>query len=215
MKAMMSSTTSTQKFYSDNVDKHKGVRDIRTDHRGGLIHMYSVNAVSTRVPLSSLSNTGTTGNLRRMQAHKFFPDEGDVSQVKRNLCVLACNILCANIKCLQPLAKIAPESIPHKYDSAMSQKSVTYFLDVLLKNEAKHADMIDIMRALQDYIGDSSCKHISGGDQLTCERQCCAQRHMMDSDTEKDQLQLLEPVCEDWHVLMCFLKVCSCEVATH
>ena len=73
--------------------------------------------------------------------------------------------------------------------------------------ETKHADMIDIMKALQDYIGDSSCKHLSGGDQLTCERQCCAQRHMMDADTQRDRLQLLEPVCEDWHALMCFMKV--------
>ena len=140
---------------------------------------------------------------------QFFPGyRDDLSQVKRNLCVLTCNILCANIKCLQPLAKIAPQSIPHKYDSAMSKKSVTYFLDVLLKNEAKHADMIDIMRAQQDYIGGSSCRRLSGGDQLTSERQYCAQRHMMDSDTEKDRLEMLEPVCEDWHVLMNFLKVC-------
>ena len=95
---------------------------------------------------------------------------------------------------LQPLAKITPQSIPHKYDTVMSKKSETYFLDVLLKNEAKHADMIDIMLELHDYIG---------------ERQCCAQRHLMDSDTEKDRLQLLEPVCEDWHVLMSFLKVYS------
>ena len=211
----MSSSASTCKifkFVSDNVDTHKGVRDIRTDNRGSLIHMYSIHSVFTRVPLLYLSNAGTTGNLQRMQAHEFFPDESDVLQVKHNLCVLASNILCANIKCLQPLAKIAPQSIPHKYDSVMSQKSETYFLDVLLKNEAKHGDMIDIMLALQDYMGHNSYRCLSGGDQLTCERQCCAQRHMMDSDTEKDKLQLLVPVCEDWHVLMCFLKVCRVAV---
>ena len=205
----MSSPESTYKIVSDNVDKHKGVRDIRTDHRGSLMHMYSLHSIIIRIPLLSLSNAGTTGNLQRMQAHEFYPDEGDVSQIKCNLCVLATNILCANIKCLQPLAKITPQSIPHKYDTVMSKKSETYFLDVLLKNEAKHADMIDIMLELHDYIGDSSSKCLSGGDQLTCERQCCAQRHLMDSDTEKDRLQLLEPVCEDWHVLMSFLKVCS------
>ena len=102
----MSSPTTTYKFVSDNLDTRKGVRDIRMDHRGSLIHMYSLHAVCSRVPLSSLSNAGTTGNLQRMQAHN------DLSQVKRNLCVLTCNILCANIKCLQPLAKIAPQSIP-------------------------------------------------------------------------------------------------------
>jgi len=72
--------------------------------------------------------------------------------------------------------------------------------------------MLDIMVAMQNYLGDdppSGTKVLSGGDQLTCERQFCAQRHLMDShaDTPKDRLQLVEPVCEDWHTLMCFMKV--------
>ena len=48
---------------------------------------------------------------------------------------------------------------------------------------------------------------LSGGDQLTCERQYCAQRHLMDSDTPRERLQNLEPVCEDWHTLMNLLIV--------
>ncbi len=92
----------------------------------------------------------------------------------------------------------------------MTEVSQTHFLDVLLKNEAKSSDMIDIMVAMQDYLGKDfppNRKVLSGGDQLTSERQCCAQRHLMDGDTPKDRLQLIEPVCEDWHGLMCFLKV--------
>ena len=48
---------------------------------------------------------------------------------------------------------------------------------------------------------------LSGGDQLTCERHYCAQRHLMVGDTPRDCLRLFEPVCEDWHALMCFLMV--------
>ena len=43
--------------------------------------------------------------------------------------------------------------------------------------------------------------------QLTCERQAAAMRHMMDGDTAKDRLQLLEPQSEDWHCMVCMLKV--------
>ena len=65
------------------------------------------------------------------------------------------------------------------------------------------------MVAMQGYIGDQEGKVgvLSGGDQLTCERQAGAQRHVMDVDTQEERLQLLEPVCEDWHALMCFMKV--------
>ena len=68
--------------------------------------------------------------------------------------------------------------IPHKYYEEMCEKSDTFFLDVLLKHEAKHEDMICIMKEQQNYLGKGySGKVLSGGDQLTCEKQCCAQRH--------------------------------------
>ena len=37
------------KFVGDNMDKHKGVRDMRSDYHGKLIHMYSLLAVKSRV----------------------------------------------------------------------------------------------------------------------------------------------------------------------
>ena len=83
-------------------------------------------------------------------------------------------------------------------------------LDVLPTNEAKHSDMLDIISTLQDYLGQDVSNYQdswSGGDQLTCERQACAQHHMMDGNSRRDCLALLEPVCEDWHGLMCFLCV--------
>ena len=46
-------------------------------------------------------------------------------------------------------------------------------LDILMKNEAKHKDMLDIMKTLQGYLGEDYADDqpvLSGGDQLTCER---------------------------------------------
>ena len=87
----------------------------------------------------------------------------------------------------------------------MSEKSEVAVID---KNEACHADMLDIMKAQQSYLGNKfDDRVLSGGDQLTCERQRCTQLHVMDSDTKADRLQLLEPVVEDWHAFMIFLEV--------
>jgi len=79
-----------------------------------------------------------------------------------------------------------------------------------MKNEANHSDMLDIMKVEQRYLGENSPigeKVLSGGDQLTCKRQVGSKRHVMDGNTPKERLQVLEPVCEDWHALMCFLTV--------
>lgn len=206
----LTSSSSSFKFVGDNVDKHRGVRDIRSDHTGKMVNMYSLLVVRSRTPSSSLSMTGSTGDLHRSAVSSFLPTKEDVEKLRINLTVLISRILCNYIKFLQPIAKLLPQHISHCYDEKMSEVSQTYFLDVLLKNEAKSSDMIDIMLAMQEYLGENfplDKKVLSGGDQLTTERQCCAQRHLMDCDGPKNRLQILEPVCEDWHTLMCFFKV--------
>lgn len=209
MKELIASSK-TIKYVGDNLDTHRGVRDIRSDHRGRMANLYSLVLVCGRICDSSLSTTGTTGDLRQCSAGSFLPTKDDVRKMKLNLTVLISRILCTYIKCLQPFKKFLSQHIPHVYHEQMAEVSETYFLDVLLKNEAKSSDMIDIMVQMQKYLGETfppNGKVLSGGDQLTNERQCCAQRHLMDADSPKDTLQLLEPVCEDWHTLMCFFKV--------
>ena len=194
----------TFKFVGDNVDKHRGVRDIRSDNHSKLIHMYSLLAVKSRVCIPDMMTNNTLSSL---PPSSFLPNEDDVSAVKLNLTILVSRILCSYIQCLAPFKKVVPMHIPHEYYEEMCEKSDTFFLDVLLKHEAKHEDMICIMKEQQNYLGKGySGKVLSGGDQLTCERQCCAQRHVICGNTTEEGLRLLEPQSEDWHALMCFLS---------
>ena len=102
-------------------------------------------------------------------------------------------------------------NILHQYSAEMSKKSDVVILDVLMKNEAKNKDMLDIMKMLQDYTLERIVlitDHVlSGGDQMTSERQVAAQRHMMDGNTEEERLEYLKPVVEDWHCLVVFTTV--------
>lgn len=201
------------KFWGDNVDKKRGVRDPRTDNQGALLHMYSILAGCSRIPSevsSQLTTTGTVSPLSTMPADDFLPDKKDYRAVRANLVVIVSRILTQYIDALSIFSKAVPQHIPHKYSEAMKKKSEVIVLDVLMKNEASRSDMIDIMRCMQDYLGEdypSEGRVLSGGDQLTCERQVGAQRHTMDGNTVRERLGLLEPVTEDWHCLVCFLSV--------
>ena len=175
------------KFVGDNVDKKKGVRDKRADCRGEMMHMYSIIAVCSRVP-SSLVQSSPRFGLESICSSMVLPTVNDVCQIQKNLVVLVSRILCHYIKCLLSFSSALPSHIPHEYSQLMAQKSESVVLDVIAKNEAKHSDMIDIMKVLQGYLGKKfppAKKVLSGGDQLTCERQVCAQRHMMDSNTPR------------------------------
>lgn len=194
------------KFVGDNVDTHRSVRDHRIDHHGKLVHMYSLLAVQGRVSSSDQSTTPT--DLSLIPTSAFLPTKDDVQAIKLNLTIQVARILSTYIECLAPLKKVVPAHILHKYSEEMSKKSTTYFLDVLMKNECKHEDMIQIMKEQQKYLGDKfDGKVLSGGDQVTCERQACSQRHLICGNSSRERLQLLEPQTEDWHALMCFLHV--------
>ena len=77
--------------------------------------------------------------------------------------------------------------------------------------------MANIMQTLQGFLGTDyppDRRVVSDGDQLTCERQAAAQRHLMDGDTPVDRLELLEPQAEDWHCLVCVIMVSFCCIVT-
>ena len=145
-----------------------------------------------------------------MSAHDFLPTSEDHLAVQQNLVVIVSRILTQYLDSLSVFSKSVSAHIPHKYSEEMGRKSEVVVLDVLMKNEAKHSDMIDIMKSMQGYLGANypvEKRVLSGGDQLTCERQVGAQRHTMDGDTVCDRLGIFEPVTEDWHCLVSLLSV--------
>ena len=94
-------------------------------------------------------------------------------------------------------------------------------LGVILKNENKKSEMIDIMEELQQYVParkiaeteDGGMEHevvhpiLFGGDQLTAARARGSSELRINSDTPKGRLEALTPVAEDWHTTMTFLVV--------
>ena len=201
------------KFWGDNVDKKKKVRDLRSDHQGNMVHMFSLLVGRSRTPAPELSHINPVNNLTRMTAKSFLPSSEDITRVKENLVVIVSRVLTQYFTKLASFAKVVPKHIHHIHSAEMSQKSEVYALDVLMKNEAKSTDMIDIMKIVQAYLGEQYKEErrvACGGDQLTCERQVGSQRHLMCGNTIQERLGLLEPVIEDWHCLVVFIKV-SCK----
>ena len=196
------------KFWGDNVDKKLKVRDVRSDHQGGdMLHMYSILVARSRTQASLLPHTGQLSTLTEVPGKFFLPSCDDLSKLKSNLVILVSRIITDQ---LFSYRKVVTKHILHPYSKEMTEKSEVLVLDVLMKHEAVNKDMIDIMRKLQSYLGtdyDQQRRVVSGGDQLTCERQIGAQRHLMCGNTVTERLEVLEPTSEDWHFLVIVIGV--------
>ena len=81
------------KFWGDNVDKKRNVRDVRSYHQGEMLHMYSILAGRSRTPEKSLARTGTVASLKSLHTISFLPTRADILIVKKNLVILVCRIL--------------------------------------------------------------------------------------------------------------------------
>ena len=151
------------KYWGDNVNKKQKVRDYRSDHGGKMIHMFSIMVGLSRTPAPELPHIGHLSTLDETPLEFFLPSSDDVQSVKTNLVVLVSRILTHYIPGLVPFAKAVPKHIQHQYSKVMSKKSEVFVLDVLMKNEAKYTDMIDIMSAMQGYLGEGYLVACGGG----------------------------------------------------
>ena len=200
------------KYWGDNIEKQVNVRDSRSDNVSHLLHMYSLVVGCSRTPAPELQHTGHLSKLREVPNDFFLPQSSDVREVKSNLVILVSRILVQNFPALAFLSGVVPKHILHKYSKKMAQKSDVVVLDVMMKNENVNKEMLEILHVMYDYLGDSYQQEhrvASGGDHLTCERQIGAMRHLMDGNTPKERLDILEPVTEDWHFQLCILTVRS------
>ena len=208
--SMWTSSNTPFMFWGDNLDKQRRVCDVRSTRHGALLHMYSILAGCSRTTDPTLCQTGHVASLSSISPNSLLPTHSDFSCIKVNLVVLVARLLTQYMKDLRPFSKSVPRHIDHKYSKEMSQKSTVVVVDVLKKNEACRNDMVDIMMKMQEYLGEEypSDHHIlSGGDQLTCERQIASILHRKDGDTMQERLGIFEPVTSDWHCMVVLLSV--------
>ncbi len=107
------STGTDIKLVGDNVDKNVKVRDMRSDHRGAMVHMYSMLVVKSRVQSAGLSTASRASNLTDCSVLDFLPSQHDLDKIRGDLVILVSRILCKYIKSLKPLLSSVDKHITH------------------------------------------------------------------------------------------------------
>ncbi|KAL5467435.1 hypothetical protein EMCRGX_G031658 [Ephydatia muelleri] len=213
------------RLVGDNIDKTIGPRDMRLNNQSKSLHYFHVYAVKDRVDVRHLSPSVTMLSPGDMDVTKFLPSDEDNETLLANYKVLMARVITKHVPGLAHLSPLIP-NIRHAHSDSMSKKSEVVPLGVLLKNENKLDEMVEIMDELQKYIpskttvqvfddgnGDverMEIHHLSpivlGGDQLTTARAIGSQRMRKNSHETTRRLVGFIPVTEDWHTKVCFMK---------
>lgn len=196
------------KFVGDNVDKTINVCDIRSDHHGRLLHMFSLMAVKACVVPPHPLTAFLTQTVCTDEVDLYLPSKDDITIVQNDLEVLVSRIMCKHINGFKDLKWFVTSHIPHRYSSEMANKSEVVVLDVLHNNEIEAKDMVEIMKVMVSYLGTMyQYRALSGGDNVTCEHGQGVKRHIQCSNSSTGCLDQLQPVVEDWYCMMNFMIV--------
>lgn len=148
--------TNSFRICGDNIDKTIRRRFLRSDRSNTSLHYFHSYAVLNRIDFSNLSDSlpdnSTITNMENV-AVSLQPTKLDDQILQDNIGMLISRILCTRMSffrvCFQDLVHW---HIKHKYTPEMSQKSVVVPLGILLKNENKGDEMVEILTHLHQYV---------------------------------------------------------------
>jgi hypothetical protein len=194
----------------DNVDIRVVPRHMTLDHRTADHHWFHIYAVKNRVQAPpSLCDDHPIGDIKTAQLSVFLPTKQDCCDLAKEFIAIIMRVLVQHVPKLQRYASLVPVHLPHKHSTEMMRKSEIVNLGVVMKNEQRTEEMIEILAALNKYLPQGSSRKPVPfcGDQLTAERCRSAQGCRVQSETAVDRLEGLIAVPADWHALVTFYKV--------
>ncbi|KAH3814500.1 uncharacterized protein LOC127835962 [Dreissena polymorpha] len=208
------------KITGDNLDMYikTGQQSLEKSNRD--LHLFASNVLFNRIASpDKYSLVPTRTPLTDLKAEMFLLSGNYRSTLVNSYCVILGRILC-ELKAFSWMANALPDHIHHPYQHEMSLKSDIFKLPIMMKNEAKHEDCVDILdtyeAVLSDYyhkaFGSEDVLHkfgvTVGGDQLTRVRLEEAKNLRALATTPNKRFEDLHPfVIELWHTKQDFLEV--------
>uniref|UniRef100_A0A1X7VUI6 DUF6589 domain-containing protein n=1 Tax=Amphimedon queenslandica TaxID=400682 RepID=A0A1X7VUI6_AMPQE len=212
------------KIVGDNIDKNIRPSYERLNSHTISLHYFHSYAALDRIDLSGVSDA-MKGSL--INVSKLLPSKDDVSETKSHFSILISRILVQRMTEFISEAGTVVWHIPHERQAEMSKKSTVVPLGVILRNENKIDEMSKILDELHKYVpakevssqntlpngeseevtDDKLYQILIGGDQLTVARARSAIGIRRNHNTNKEKLQGLIPVVEDWHARVIFVRL--------
>ena len=137
----------------DNIDWDVRVHDMRSDHQNKSVHAVATSIVFNRVSSDHLPDDKPKKNLAdcNLQDLLMLTDEEKRCTRERYKIFLG-RILCEWFPAFDFFKEILPSHTPCQYQLEMNFKSAVVTLPVLLKDEKKYADVVDVLDQLEAWV---------------------------------------------------------------
>ena len=133
-------------FVLDNIDWDIKVHDMRSENQNKSVHAVATSVVFDRVTSSHLPNDGPKRNLANCDLKcLLIPTDEEKRSTRERYKIFIGRILCEAFPSFNFLKEVIPVHTPCQYQAEMSSKSVVIPLPVLMKDEKKYSDVVDVL----------------------------------------------------------------------
>jgi hypothetical protein len=146
-------------YVMDNIDWMEKVHDMRSDAQNVSVHAVATSLVFDRVSSKGLPDTNPQKDLAdcNMKELVSLTDE-EINQTKERYKFLVAKILCQYFPAFKFLEDLVPAHLEHENTEAMNKKSTVVPFPVLMKDEKKYSEVVDVLDQLETWSHDMYSK---------------------------------------------------------
>ena len=142
-------------FIIDNIDWMLKVHDMRSDKQNTSVHAVATSIVFDRVDSGELSDEIPTVNLKNVQLKDLLKlNAEEMKSTRERYKVFLAKILYHNFEYLRSLSAVVPDHTSCRYQDEMASQSIVVPLPVLMKDEKKYSDIVDVLDQLEGWVHD-------------------------------------------------------------
>ena len=146
----------------DNIDWEIRAHDVRENHQNTSEHAVASSLVFDRVSSEHLPDCGPQKDIKTVDPRIFLLRDDELSEIACHYRIYAARIIVKVFPKLHFISVLLPKHIPHQYSEEMKLKSEVITMPVLMKDEKKYADCVDVMDTFEEWIREIYTKASNG-----------------------------------------------------
>ena len=142
-------------YVLDNIDWMEKVHDMRSDAQNKSVHAVATSLVFDRISSKDLPDDGPKRDLNDCDMKELvtLTDE-EKNLIKERYKLLVAKILCQYFPAFKFLQDLVPVHLSHENTEAMTRKSTVVPFPVLMKDEKKYSEVVDVLDQLETWSHD-------------------------------------------------------------
>jgi hypothetical protein len=144
-------------YVVDNIDWEEKVHDMREHHQNKSVHAVATSMVFSRITSDQLPDDGPQKDIKTCNFRDIVSiSDEELDDIQSRYRMLVARTLTETFPELFILKRYVCEelALEHEHSGAMSQKSEIITLPVLMKDEKKYSDCVDVLDQLEEWAHD-------------------------------------------------------------